>query len=44
MTSSDEKEISLKELIALLNEDRTLILEKIDQGFLLELRNKLAAL
>ncbi len=44
MTSSDKQSIELKELIALLNEDRSLILEKIDQGYWPELRPELAAL
>ena len=44
MTSSEKQSIELKELIALLNEDRSLILEKIDQGRWPELRHDLAAL
>ena len=44
MASSDKKSIDLNELIALLNKDRALILEKIDQGYWPELRNDLAAL
>ena len=44
MTSSEKQSIQLKELIALLNEDRSLILEKIDQGYWPELRHDLAAL
>ncbi len=44
MTSSEKQSIELKELIALLNEDRSLILEKIDQGYWPELRHDLAAL
>ncbi len=44
MASLDKKSIDLQKLIALLNEDRTLILEKIDQGSWPELRNDLASL
>ncbi len=44
MTSSEKQSIQLKELIALLNKDRSLILEKIDQGCWPELRYDLAAL
>ena len=44
MASSDRKSIDFNELIALLNKDRALILEKIDQGYWPELRNDLAAL
>ena len=44
MTSLKKESINLHELIALLNEDRTLILEKIDQGCWPELRHDLAAL
>ena len=44
MASLDEKSIDLQKLIALLNEDRALILEKIDQGSWPELRNDLASL
>ncbi len=44
MTSSEKQSIELKELIALLNEDRSLILEKIDQGYWPELRHDLASL
>ena len=44
MASLDKKSIDLQKLMALLNEDRTLILEKIDQGSWPELRNELAAL
>ena len=44
MASLDKKSINLQKLIALLNEDRTLILEKIDQGSWPELRNDLASL
>jgi len=44
MASSDKQSIDLNELIALLNKDRALILEKIDQGYWPELRNDLAAL
>ncbi|AAP99546.1 MULTISPECIES: hypothetical protein [Prochlorococcus] len=44
MASIDKKSIDLKELVALLNEDRALILERIDQGCWPELRHDLAAL
>ena len=44
MASLDKKSIDLQKLIALLNEDRALILEKIDQGSWPELRNELASL
>ena len=44
MASLDKKSIDLQKLIALLNEDRALILEKIDQGYWPELRNDLASL
>ncbi len=44
MISSDEKSVDLKELINLLNEDRALILEMIDQGHWADLRYDLAAL
>ncbi len=44
MTSSDKQSTDLKDLIALLNKDRALILEKIDQGYWPELRHDLAAL
>ena len=44
MTSLKKESINLHELIALLNEDRSLILEKIDQGYWPELRHDLAAL
>ncbi len=44
MASLDNKSHDLRELIALLNEDRALILEKIDQGSWPELRHDLAAL
>ena len=44
MASSDKQSIDLNELITLLNKDRALILEKIDQGYWPELRNDLAAL
>ena len=44
MASLDKKSIHLQKLIALLNEDRALILEKIDQGSWPELRNDLASL
>ena len=43
MASSDKQSIELRELIALLNEDRSLILEKIDQGYWPELRHDLAS-
>ena len=42
MASLDKKSIDLQKLIALLNEDRALILEKIDQGSWPELRKDLA--
>ena len=41
MASSDKQSIDLNELIALLNKDRALILEKIDQGYWPELRHEL---
>ena len=44
MASLDKKSIDLQKLIALLNEDRALILQKIDQGSWPELRNDLASL
>ena len=44
MASLDKKSIHLQKLIALLNEDRALILEKIDQGSWPELRKDLASL
>ena len=44
MTSSNKKSIEISELIALLNEDRALILEQIDQGEWPEVRQELAAL
>ena len=44
MASLDKKSIDLQKLIALLNEDRALILEKIDQGYWPDLRNDLASL
>ncbi len=44
MTSSNKKSIDISELIALLNEDRALILEQIDQGEWPEVRQELAAL
>ena len=44
MALPDNQSIDLHELIALLNEDRSLILEKIDQGCWPELRHDLAAL
>ena len=44
MASLDKKSIDLQKLIVLLNEDRSLILEKIDQGHWPELRNDLALL
>ena len=44
MASLDKKSIDLQKLIALLNEDRALILEKIDQGSWRELREDLASL
>ena len=44
MASLDKKSIDLQKLIALLNEDRALILEKIDQGSWPELRIELASL
>ena len=44
MASLDKKSIDLQKLIALLNEDRALILEKIDQGAWPEFREDLASL
>ena len=44
MNSLEQQSIELSELIALLNKDRTLILEKIDQGYWPELRHDLAAM
>ena len=44
MTSLKKQSTDLQGLIVLLNEDRTLILEKIDQGYWPELRHDLAAL
>lgn len=44
MASIEKKSIDLQKLIALLDEDRALILEKIDQGSWPELRNDLASL
>ena len=44
MASLQNKSIDLQKLIAQLNEDRALILEKIDQGEWPELRHELAAL
>ena len=44
MASLDKKSIDFQKLIALLNEDRALILEKIDQGSWPGLRNDLASL
>ncbi len=44
MASLDKKSIDLQKLITLLNEDRALILEKIDQGSWPEFRNELASL
>ena len=44
MASLDKKSIDLQKLIALLNEDRALILEKIDQGVWPEFREDLASL
>ncbi len=44
MTLSNEKSIEISKLIALLNEDRALILEKIDKGEWPELRKDLASL
>ncbi len=44
MTSSENKSSDISELIALLNEDRALILEQIDQGEWPQVRKELAAL
>ena len=44
MISLEKQSSDLHELIALLNEDRALILEKIDTGSWPELRHDLAAL
>ncbi len=44
MPSVEKEPLDLHELITLLNEDRSLILEKIDQGYWPELRHDLAAL
>ncbi len=44
MTLSNEKSIEISKLIALLNEDRALILEQIDKGEWSELRKDLASL
>ncbi len=44
MTSSNKQSIGIHKLIALLDEDRALILEKIDQGYWPELRDDLASL
>ena len=44
MASLDKKVMDLQKLIALLNEDRALILEKIDQGAWPEFREDLASL
>jgi len=44
MASSDKQSIDLHKLIALLNEDRAFILEKIDQGYWPDLRHDLASL
>ncbi|KGG16458.1 MULTISPECIES: hypothetical protein [unclassified Prochlorococcus] len=44
MASLGKQSIDLQELIELLNEDRALILEKIDQGYWPEMRQDLAAL
>ncbi len=44
MASLDKQPIDLQKLIALLHEDRALILEKIDKGCWPELRHDLAAL
>ncbi len=44
MNSPEGKNVDLNELIDSLNEDRSLILEKIDQGNWPELREDLAAL
>ncbi len=44
MKSPNEEPIDISELIALLNKDRALILEKIDQGEWSDIRPDLAAL
>ena len=44
MISLEKQSSDLHELIALLNEDRALILEKIDTGYWPELRHELASL
>ncbi len=44
MDSLDKKSVYLQKQISMLNEDRALILEKIDQGYWPELRNDLASL
>ena len=44
MASLDKKSIDLQKLIALLDGDRALILEKIDQGAWPEFREDLASL
>ena len=44
MASLQNKSIDLHQLIAQINEDRALILEKIDQGEWPELRHELASL
>ena len=44
MSLSDKDSIDLQELVDLLNEDRSIILEKIDQGHWPELRYDLTAL
>ena len=44
MAASEEKLLDLNQLIALLNEDRAFILEKIDQGSWPELREDLASM
>ena len=44
MTSSNKKAIEISELIELINEDRELILEQIDQGEWSKFREELAAL
>ncbi len=44
MSSPGKQSIDLQELIALLDDDRALLLEKIDKGCWPELRHDLAAL
>ncbi len=44
MASSDKESLDVCELIALLDQDRALILEKIDQGCWPDMRTDLAAL